>query len=344
MALKKRGNVWWIDITVNGKRFRESTKTEDKGLAKKFHDARMKELYTQEHGLKPKGKPSGLTLKQAYDRAYKEFWSINSKSPETYDHNWKIIEEIIGGNTLLDDIDRARLTTLVSTMIDKGYTLATINRKLSLISKILTLAVEWGEVSNIPKIPRMKERNNRIRWVSDKEESLITGVLRDKGDHYRCLMASFVEFLRDTGMRLSEGLGVEEKDIDLTKAVIYVWENKADHPRMVPMTDRVKGILEDRLRFGNKPFGVLTKDKCEHYWNWAKERIGLSGDKYFVIHALRHATASRLVNAGVDLMIVKEYLGHKSIQTTLKYAHLDPERLRKATETLNGGKSSEPQE
>jgi len=335
MALKKRGNVWWIDITLNGRRFRESTKTEDKGLAKRFHDARMKELYTQEHGLKPKGESSGLTLKQAYDKAYREFWSINSKSPETYDHNWKIIEEILGGNTLLDDIDRTRLSTLVSTMIDKGYTLATINRKLSLISKILTLAVEWGELSNTPKIPRMKERGGRIRWVSDKEETLITTVLRDKGDYYRCLMASFVEFLRDTGMRLSEGLSIEEKDIDLAKGVIYVWENKADHPRMVPMTDRVKGIIEDRLRFGNKPFGGLTKDKCEHYWNWAKERIGLSDDKDFVIHALRHATASRLVNAGVDLMLVKEFLGHKSIQTTMKYAHLDPERLKKATETLN---------
>lgn len=60
----------------------------------------------------------------------------------------------------------------------------------------------------------------------------------------------------------------------------------------------------------------------------------LETDSEFVIHALRHTCASRLVNAGVDLYVVKEWLGHSSIQMTEKYAHLNPDKLVHAANVL----------
>jgi len=62
-------------------------------------------------------------------------------------------------------------------------------------------------------------------------------------------------------------------------------------------------------------------------------KAGLSGVKF---HSLRHTFASHLVMAGVDLVTVKELLGHKSIKMTMKYSHLSQEHKRKAIEILDG--------
>ena len=60
----------------------------------------------------------------------------------------------------------------------------------------------------------------------------------------------------------------------------------------------------------------------------------LEADKQFVLHALRHTCASRMVQAGVDLYSIKEILGHSTIKVTERYAHLSPARLRSAIDAL----------
>ena len=61
--------------------------------------------------------------------------------------------------------------------------------------------------------------------------------------------------------------------------------------------------------------------------------------KQFHFDDLRHTFASRLVMAGIDLRTVQVLLGHKTINMTLRYAHLEPDHLKKAVESLNSGKS-----
>jgi Phage integrase family len=80
---------------------------------------------------------------------------------------------------------------------------------------------------------------------------------------------------------------------------------------------------------------AITKDQCEQAWKWMRRHIGFEKDKEFVIHSLRHSCASRLVNAGIDLYVVKEWLGHSSIQVTERYAHLSPAKLAQAVDILD---------
>jgi site-specific recombinase XerD len=67
-----------------------------------------------------------------------------------------------------------------------------------------------------------------------------------------------------------------------------------------------------------------------------REHLGLENDSQFVIHSLRHTFASRLVQRGVELQVVAKLLGHRSILTTMRYAHLAPQNLADAVKVLSG--------
>ena len=183
-----------------------------------------------------------------------------------------------------------------------------------------------------------KESKGRIRVITKHEETTAVNLIRNtqhsKRRWFYCDVADLVELLVDTGMRLSEALSLANEDVNFSSNLIHIWINKGDRPRSVPMTKRVASILKRRSE-GKviNPFS-LTTYQSDKAWAWAREQMGLKDDTEFIIHALRHTCASRLVNAGVDLYVVKEWLGHSSIQVTERYAHLSPNKLAHAAMKL----------
>ena len=193
---------------------------------------------------------------------------------------------------------------------------STINRKLSALSVVLKKARIWGEINVLPIIEYNLERNGRIRWLTDEEEVRVL-------EHFKgSAMESLVIFLIDTGLRLSEALRLTQADIEGN--LILVWDGKTGH-RSVPMTTRVLEIA------GHLPFKI-TKRQAIYQWSKCREALGL-GD--VVLHTFRHTFASRLVQRGVDLYKVKALLGHSTIATTERYAHLAPQNLQDAISVLN---------
>lgn len=182
-----------------------------------------------------------------------------------------------------------------------------------------------------------KERKGRLRIITkDEEQRILTLLRQDHGGKrkYYAEVADLIAVLLDTGMRLSEGLGLHYRDIDFSSNLLSIWENKGDRPRSIPMTRRVRNILKERQEINvTKPF-TIKAHQAETAWQWLRKEMGLEGDKEFVIHSTRHSCASRMVNAGVDLYVVKDILGHASIATTQIYAHLAPHKLAQAVAVL----------
>lgn len=331
MALIQRNGIYWIDLTLNGKRHRVSTKTKDKALAGKLHSVFERDLWLGVH--KPE-KPI-VTLQTAFDLVYKLHWS-KTKSHETVVHNWKTVCLLLGNNTPITEITSDKLHSMATSMSSNGLTQATINRKLALVSKLLHFHKDLGNLDSIPTIPFQKETSKRIRVISESEFTELTKELRQTTKPDYLLMADLVTCLMDTGCRLSELLTLSSDDVNLNHRLIHLWDTKTSSSRSQPMTERVYRILvhlvklKAALRPGERIF-PLSKDRAEDIWNWAKKRIGLSHDSGFVIHALRHTTASRLIQSGANLLEVKEYLGHKTIATTQRYAHLAPDAMTKMT-------------
>ncbi|MBO6638045.1 MAG: site-specific integrase [Roseitalea sp.] len=132
-------------------------------------------------------------------------------------------------------------------------------------------------------------------------------------------------FLIDTGARVGEALGLKHGDVHNGRATF--WITKSGRSRTVPLTDRAVSALADQARQPGGPFHGVAYQKFLYHWNAVKRDMGLKDDAQFVPHMLRHTCASRLVQAGIDLRRVQAFLGHQTIQMTLRYAHLATDDL-----------------
>ena len=134
-----------------------------------------------------------------------------------------------------------------------------------------------------------------------------------------------------------------EKDIDLDRQLIHAWQTKTGLPRTVPMTSRVRKMIRGRwARKSDQRLFPQTYSYFKGAWNRARSVMGLEDDAQFVIHILRHTCASRLVQNGVSLAVIKEWLGHKRIRSTMIYAHLCTKNLIEAKDVLEAAAPKVP--
>ena len=234
------------------------------------------------------------------------------------------------GDLHLQDITLQRIEEF-KMMKGKTCKPATVNRYLSQIHKMLSLAYDWGWVTSIPRIHKEQENNQRDRWATKEEESLLLG----KAPVW---LSQIILFLVDTGCRISECLDLLWDDVDLDRKTILIRKSKNNTKRVIPMTDRVYNLLKEKkdnatypLVFPNK-YGERRSLNCYE----AHMRILINGlsIKDFRPHDLRHTFATRLVQNGVDLYRVQKLLGHKSFEMTQRYAHHSVDSLRAAIQSL----------
>ena len=106
-------------------------------------------------------------------------------------------------------------------------------------------------------------------------------------------------------------------------------------PIVSEMLTRAKLRRSNDAAYDDKVFGHINERHFYRTWLRMKESIGLEDDKQFVIHMLRHTCCTRLIEAGVDLRSVMEWMGHSSLDITQRYAHFIPQRLDEAADKLN---------
>lgn len=274
-----------------------------------------------------------VTLKEALNLAHRLVWK-GTKGEKTALINANSVGEILGWDRPVDTIDTEAVDEMVFEFEDRELALATINKKLSALSTILKVCLDRGYIEKKPKLTFRKVSNGRIRWITEQEEEQIL---------YLCDQWSLTDYkdlfilALDTGMRQGELMRMEVRDYNPETRMISAWENKNEDPRSVPATQRAHEILMRRTKDTIptvRVFHGIDKWKIRGTWDRIKRHMKLTGDKQFLFHTLRHTCASRMAMEGVPLMMIQKFLGHKSIQTTLRYAHLSPETLGAARDAL----------
>jgi integrase len=239
----------------------------------------------------------------------------------------------------IQDIVRRRgITAFDNSLVDairvecrrRGNKNSTINRKLSLLGKLLRKHHRDGHLNRLPDLKKFPERNGRIRFLTRDEEEAIFSALDAIDRHY----GNLARFLINTGARVGEATSLRWSDIDGKTATF--WETKAHTPRSVPLSRAAMDVLEqERERRAIGPFHAIRYANFRNAWNRARAAAGYSRDLQVVPHILRHTCASRLAQAGVDIKRIQEFLGHKTLAMTLRYAHLAPKHLQVCADVIN---------
>jgi len=225
------------------------------------------------------------------------------------------LDEILLGQSF-DAFTDEMLDRLTGELRKRGNSNATINRKMAALSKLLRKAFKMGDLFSLPEFRRQKEKAGRIRFLEDDEEERLFEAIRAKDEHYWGLCV----FLIDTGARLGEGIGLRWNDIHEKRATF--WITKSGRSRTVPMTDRAADAVTAQKGRPDGPFADIDQQRFRWIWNGAKQEVGLGSDDDVVPHVLRHTCASRLVRGGIDIRRVQMWLGHQTLQMTMRYAHL----------------------
>ena len=326
-----RNNRWQSDAEYMGKRKRFSFKTREEAEA---WERAVKKANETGAPLPPTSNPRSahaLTFAQFAEQHFYTLWG-DIRSRDTVQSQINIMNQYIG-DLPIASINEGVIEKLKADLRASGSKPGTINRKLSCLSVIFKHAASDGvnAISRRPAFRLVKENNGRLRFLDVAEEKKLCDYFlgRNWFDAYH-----IVRFLIYTGARRGEALKLQWRDVDLKRGTVSFWETKTDRPRTIPLVGPAKEAVEwSQKQKYPSPFPCKAWD-LRKWWDTARIDLGYAEDSQFVVHTLRHTCASRLVQRGVDLRRVKDYLGHSDIQTTLRYAHLATNDLHSAAMAL----------
>lgn len=222
-----------------------------------------------------------------------------------------VLRDFTHGKTL------AQIQDVASDVRSADVMAATINRYLSILRRIANLAQEWGLVEYAPRIKLLPEYNQRHIYLTPQEVARIAS---------KCgpVVGDFVRLLALTGLRRGELLGLTPASIR-QDSILLDARTKTGKARRVPLGPEALKIIQARL-----PWRLTVWD-IRREFGAARKATGLT---HVHLHDLRHTFASFLVQAGQNMKVVKELLGHTTMATTDRYAHLADGGLRQAINRL----------
>lgn len=262
-------------------------------------------------------KATPKTLTELIRRASPILWQTSPKYHQGMLTNVMDADDILG-RPYLDDINTEAIDYYTRT-IKANLRPGSVNRKLNSLHSLLKFAYDREWISKMPKFTWQTDDAERIRWLSPEEEKTLLETLPKVDKTHGEAVAALCEILLHTGCRRDEIRTLERGQIDGN--YLRLWKTKTKRPRSVPLTDRAKELLDKWVPFN------LTTMQIHRAWTKAKKEMGLENDRDFVLHMLRHTTATRLLDTTNNIVVVQKMLGHSKITTTLRYAHLADDGL-----------------
>lgn len=329
MGIYRRKRIWWINYyDQNRRRIQESAHSTNKREAEKLHALRKSEvlrgIYRQ---------PVRITLEE-FGKRYMEYAKANKRSWLRDQQMLKPLTEFLGVDRQLTDITPPDI---------EGYKLhrrkqvsgSTVNRELALLKRMFNLAINWDLylASNpVRKVKFFQELNIGRRVLTEEEENKLL-------QNAAPFIQDIILFALNTGLRIGEIFTLLWSHVDWEKGVLNVFAPKTGKIRVVPMNSETRRILEawalgkkNEFVFYNygtgKPFVDLSAGL-----GLACRKAGMTGVTW---HALRHTFASRLLERGVDIITVKELLGHSTVVVTMRYTHTNLDSKVRAVGKLAG--------
>ena len=316
--LFKRGKIYhtYFSVVANGQRIvvRESTGCADKNAATEYCTRRYNEI------INAPAITHEITLDAAAAKWTLEVVQYQSLPRITLTRIKNILSEMDGGKNL-SQITKNNINNFIDGCRARGRKPATINRYLAILSAIFTRArIHWDyKTPNFSmSLFRQHESVENIKYFRNMDD--IRRIIDCAAPHLQPIIWTAIY----TGLRRGRILSLKWNQIDFDNAqIIFIGKNGLN--QSVPIVPALATILYNLPRCGEYVFTYRGHkiNEIKNAWHNACKRAGIP---YQSFHTLRHTVATWLLRDSHDLRLVKDVLGHKSIQTTLKYAHLTNDR------------------
>jgi integrase len=337
MGLYKRGSVWWMRFTYQGKQIKKSTETDDKKLAQRIYDKVKGEVAERKWFEKLPGEDR--TFKEMMERYMTEH-SARNKAPKSHNRDKSLRDHLVRsfGELTLAEITPSLISEYKTKRRDEGASPRTLNYELALMSHSFNLAIrewEWTRENPVKKVSKEKVNNLIERWLTlEEEQKLLASSPR--------WLREIIIFAINTGLRLSEILDLKWSRVDLSRKTIAILEEQKNQGRdTLPLSEGALTVLKERaiVRCGETDLVFSTRNatrigsrNLERAFYSALKKSGIETLRF---HDLRHTFATRLAQAGVELYTIQKLGRWKSISMVTRYAHHYPESLRAGVEVLD---------
>lgn len=334
-TIYKRGKVWWLAYSVNGKRVQRSI-----GPYKKFAEVAKKDVEVKLAKDRAGLAPTRKVKIDDYLTEYHNYVDVHNK-PRTA-QRWKEIVRFFvewlrtqpETYTYLDDVTFAALENYKMHRV-KFVKPITANKDITTLHTFFNRAVKLGYLRKNPAkgVVKIRVTKPKIPRFLSKEE--LKKILEESNDRLRDILI----VLANTGMRYGELQNLEWNDVDLNGRVIHLrikddWSPKSGKERKIPINDKVFGVISQQARKSNLVFSSRSGKKIRHTREELQRICKKLDIRNINLHSLRHTFASHLVMSGVDIATVQKLLGHQDIRTTMIYSHLSQDHLRQAVDKL----------
>ncbi len=326
MSIYKRGEVYWYKFMWLGKVVRESTKQGNDKVARQMEAAHRTSLAKGEVGIREKKKAptfDEFAEKQFLPWAESTF-SAKRKTWLYYRNGVRRLKSYAPLASL--SLDEARVGEKVSGYVAhrqaKKLKIASINRELQVVRRLLHLAVDWGFVEQVPKTKMLSGERHREFVLSQEEEAKYLAAAPE-------LLASVAIVLADTGMRPEECYRLQWEYVTWVNgrncSLLVTHGKTAAARRVLPMTPRVRHILETRWSAQGKPaegYVWPAPSKSGHVEPSSLKKqhakaLALSEVRPFVLCSLRHTFLTRLGASGCNVWTLARIAGTAQSQSPL---------------------------
>jgi integrase len=344
----KRGKFYWYKFMWQGKLVRESTKQGNDKVARNMESAHRTSLAKGEVGIRDK-KPAP-TVSEFIDGRFQP-WAratFENTSLKTWRDFYKVgiraIKEYKALASLrLDEVTSEKAADFAAYRQSQGLKVSTANSSLRVLRRILGLAVEWGALQSAPKIKKLPGERHREHVVSFEEEAKYLAAASEP-------LGSVAAVLVDSGLRPEECFRLRWESVTWLNGrygTLLVTHGKtAAARRVLPMTPRVRNILEARWASVGKPVEGWIWPAPTHSGHVEPsslkkqhgKAVKVSKVRPFVLYSLRHTFLTRLGESGCDTWTLARIAGHSSIAISARYVHPSHDAVLAAIDKLGGHK------
>jgi integrase len=330
VRIYRRGRIWWVNYQLDGTQHRRSLRTTSK------KQAQIKAIRIEAEMLEGLHRPgSSPPSVEAVVEAYMTFTRTERRRTKTVQKYEATLKSVVA---LANELNRKNILGIDLGFIDEfrsrravlGRAAKTMYTETVIIRQLINFALSRRLIENDPLSGlKIKEPRQRLQpcWTPAEVAKIIAGSKPPQG--------SIFALLADTGLRIGELEWLSWDDVDLPNNEIVIqpkegWDPKSGDQRRVPMTARVRQLLNDLPRRCRWVFPAPKSTRYptgDHrvsarrllvYLKRVLEKLKLRGH----LHTFRHAFISNALTRGIPEAVVRAWVGHVDRDVIRQYTHV----------------------